>query len=354
MADTTRVAVVPGDGIGVDVTKASMAVLQSLQNHGLNIKINEYDYSADRYLATGVSLPPGGMEDLASHDAIFMGAFGDPRVPDMAHARDILLGARFELDLYINLRPVKCLHESLNPLKIHTAEAVDMLVYRENTEVLYTGIGGFAHKGTPQEVASNSMLYTRKGVQRILQAAFEGAARRRGLLVMVDKHNAVRHVGDLWMRVFTEMQERFPGVEARQLFVDAAAMQIIKNPSQFDVIVTSNMFGDILSDLASMLAGGLGLAPSANLNLKTGAGLFEPVHGSAPKYAGKDVANPMAAILTLALLLDHIHAKDEANAVRQAVIDALTEGKTTKDLGGPLGTAATGEWIAERAITFLN
>jgi 3-isopropylmalate dehydrogenase len=341
-----RIAVVPGDGIGVDVTREAVKVLRCLgEVLGIPFRLQEYDYGAERYLATGVSMPPGGLDEFRSFDAIFMGAFGDPRVPDMRHAADILLGTRFGLDLYVNQRPVKLLHEDLCPLKGRSRRDVDFVVFRENTEGLYVGMGGIFKKNTPDEIATQVDVNTRKGVERIVRHAFAHAA-ARGLrrVCMSDKSNVLTYGHDLWQRVFREVAAEHPGIQASHLYVDALTMQMVKDPSQFDVIVTCNMFGDIVTDLGAALQGGLGLAASGNIN-PGGVSMFEPVHGSAPKYAGRDVANPLGAILTAQLMLEHLKVPRAPGLIEEAVVDSIAARRTTRDLGGSLGTAATGDAV---------
>jgi 3-isopropylmalate dehydrogenase len=261
---------------------------------------------------------------------------------------DILLGIRFGLDLYVNQRPVELLDAKLCPLKDRTEKDINFVVFRENTEGAYVGMGGNFKRGTPDEIALQEDVNTRKGVERILVYAFE-YARRHGLtkVCMSDKSNALPHGHGLWQRTFAEVRERYPEIESRHLYVDALAMQIVKNPAQFQVIVTCNMFGDIISDLGAQLQGGLGVAPSANLN-PGHVSMFEPVHGSAPKYAGKNVANPLAAILTLGMMLEELGFLEESARVETVVAEAIHEGITTPDLGGSLGTREVAEWIRTR------
>src|SRR5215831_3208018 len=303
-----KIAIVPGDGIGVDVAAEAVKVLEKVSTaRGLRFEPVYFPWSADHYLKTGETVPPGGFDDLSkNYDAIFMGAFGDPRVPDMKHAADILLGARFVLDLYVNYRPVRCLDDRLCPLKGFAAGDIDFVVFRENTEGSYVGSGGHLKKGTPDEVAVQEDVSTRKGVERIVRYAFEFAkARGRKRVVMSDKSNAMRFVGDLWQRTFREVAVGYPDIEASHLYIDALCMQMVKDPRQFEVIVTNNMFGDIATDLGASLQGGLGMAASGNIHPGR-VSMFEPVHGSAPKYAGTGRANPFGAILTVALLLAHL------------------------------------------------
>jgi 3-isopropylmalate dehydrogenase len=278
--------------------------------------------------------------------AVFIGAFGDPRVPDMRHAADVLLGIRFGLDLFINLRPVRPLDPRLCPLKDKSPEEIDFVVLRENTEGAYVGVGGNFKEGTPDEIAVQEEIHTRKGVERILRAAFDYARRAgRRSVCMADKSNVMRFGHGLWQRCFEEVAADYEDIEARHLYVDALAMQMIRKPELFDVIVTNNMFGDIVTDLGAALEGGLGMAASANLHPGR-TSMFEPVHGSAPKYAGSGSANPMAAVLTVALMLEDLGHGEAARAVEAAVVEALREGVTTQDLGGPGRTEEVGDFLA--------
>lgn len=342
-----RIAVVPGDGIGVDVTAEAVKVMHACAEvTGRKLELTHYDYGAEKYLKTGISMPPGGYDDLASYDAIFMGAFGDPRVPDMRHAADILLGTRFVLDLYVNYRPVVLLDERLCPLKGIQTGDIDIAIFRENTEGLYVGMGGNFKKNTPDEIAIQEDINTRKGVQRIIEYAFDFAARNgRKKVCMSDKSNVLSYGHDLWQRVFKEVSAKYPQILTSHMYVDALSMQLIKAPRAFDVIVTCNMFGDIITDIGAQLQGGLGMAASANIH-PGGAAMFEPVHGSAPKYAGKDVANPFGAVLTTQLMYQHLQMKDEADLLENAVKIAVRENQTTHDLGGSLGTKAVGDFLA--------
>lgn len=345
-----KIAVIPGDGIGIDVARESVHVLETVKDvFDLDLCYQEFDFGAEKYLATGITLPKENLEDFRNnYDAIFLGALGDPRIPDMIHARDILLGMRFKLDLYANYRPVTLYHERLCPLKNKKPKDVNFVVFRENTEGLYVGVGGHFKKGTADEVAIQESINTYKGVERIISHAFEFARKTgRHKVTMSDKNNAMRFEGDLWLRVFEEVASRYPDIEAEHLFIDVLSMHLIKNPERFDVIVTCNMFGDIISDLGAQLSGGLGLAASANLHPgKTS--LFEPVHGSAPKYAGQNTANPFAAILTLSFLLEHIGCSDAAQSIVSAIRDAIHNYACTRDIGGNLGTREVGSAVCER------
>jgi 3-isopropylmalate dehydrogenase len=345
----TRIAVIPGDGIGVDVTRETVKVLAGLaEARGFELEMEEFPYGADHYLRTGETLPQDGFDRLRTFDAILLGALGDPRVPDMRHAADILLGLRFRLDLFVNERPVRLIDERLCPLRDRRTEDVNFTILRENTEGLYAGVGGFFKKGTAEEVAIQQDINTRLGVERICRHAFE-FARARGLsrVLMSDKSNALTYGHDLWQRTFWELASEYQAIEATHMYVDSLAMQLIKDPSRFEVIVTCNMFGDILSDLGAQLQGGLGMAASANLHPGR-IGLFEPVHGSAPKYAGADTANPMGAILSAGMMLEAIGRRDDARILERAVVDCVRGRQCTRDLGGPLGTRATGDAIRDR------
>jgi 3-isopropylmalate dehydrogenase len=347
-----RIAVVPGDGIGVDVTAEAVKVVEAVaRRFSIPLEMKHFPWSADHYLATGETMPPGAYEDLSTHyDAVFMGAFGDPRIPDMKHGVDILLGTRFRLDLYVNYRPVKCLDDRLSPLKGYGAKEIDFAVFRENTEGSYVGSGGNFKKGTPDEIALQEDISTRKGVERIIRHAFEFAVSRgRRRVVMADKSNAMRFVGDLWQRTFAEVAREYPAIESSTLYIDALCMQVVKDPSQFEVIVTNNMFGDIVTDLAAALQGGLGMAASANIHPGR-VSMFEPVHGSAPKYAGTGRANPFGAILTMALLLDHVGRREQASSVEAAVAACVRERRCTPDIGGSLTTSQAGDAVVEALL----
>lgn len=311
------------------------------------LAFTEFDWGADRYLRDGTSLPPDAVEMFRrDFDAILLGAMGDPRVPSNQHAADILLGLRFKLDLYVNARPCVLFDRRLTPLKDRTEKDINFVVFRENTEGLYVGMGGFFKKGTPDEVATQEDLNTRKGVERIIRYAFDFARRRNYKRVcMSDKSNALAFGHDLWQRVFKEVRADYPEIEASHQYIDNLLMQMVRDPAQFQVIVTCNLFGDIASDLGAQLAGGLGLAPSGNINPE-GVSLFEPVHGSAPGIAGKNLANPMGAILAAGMMLAHLGLAGEARAIESAVRAAITEGKTPAELGGSLGTREVGDWLA--------
>jgi len=352
----TRIAVIPGDGIGIEVTAEALKVLHMLTELAeKKIETVEFDYGAERYLRDGTTLPADALDRFRSEfDAILLGALGDPRIPDMKHAADILFGIRFGLDLYANIRPVKLLDRRLTPLKGVIESDIDFTVFRENTEGLYVGIGGLFKKGTSDEIAVQESVSTRKGVERILEAGFSYAA-KHGLqrVTMSDKSNALRFSGDLWQRTFKEVSRRYPQIEAEHMYIDALAMMLVKEPSRFEVIVTSNMFGDIITDLGAQLQGGLGVAASGNIN-PSGISMFEPVHGSAPKFAGKNIANPFAAIFSVQMMLDHLGFKGEASMIESTVRECIRENECTSDLGGKLGTREAGDAVCKRIREFAG
>lgn len=341
-----RIAVIPGDGVGPEVMAAVLPVLEALsRRRSLGLQLETFDFGAERYLKTGVGLPPGQIEIFRrDYDAIFLGAVGDARVKDNAHAREILLGLRFGLDLYVNFRPCRLLADALSPLKGKGRKDIDFVVFRENTEGPYRGLGGVFKQGTPDELAISEDINTRRGVERVVRAAFAWArARGKERIAMADKSNAIpAHA--LWLRTFREVAEEYPELEAKHFYVDTLAMQLVLHPEAFQVIVTTNLFGDILTDLGAALTGGLGVAPSANLNPDS-TPLFEPVHGSAPDLAGRGVVNPTAAFLSAALMLRDLGHAAEAEALEQAVAAAVREGATTQDLGGALGTSEAAQAV---------
>jgi len=347
-----RIAVIPGDGIGQEVIPQAVKVIQA---SGAPVEMVDFDWGADRYLRDAVTVPADGFAMLAREfDAILVGAFGDPRVKTNIHAKEILLGMRFKMDLYANVRPVRLLDAALCPLKGVEPKDVDFVVVRENTEGVYTDAGGVLKQGTPDEIATQEDINTRKGVERIIRYAFEYCqghvkidASPRSKVLMCDKSNAMTHAGGLWQRVFKEVSVEYPRITAQHMYVDALCMQMVRDPRQFDVIVTNNMFGDIITDLAAGLEGGLGMAASGNIHPgKTS--MFEPVHGSAPPIAGKNVANPFGAILTAAMMLRHLGFAKEADKIEAALLDSVRQKKTTEDIGGLLGTREAGEWVAKQ------
>ena len=346
MANHKHIAVVPGDGVGKEVIPNALEVLRASE---APLEFTTFDWGADRYLIDGTTIPSNGFEMLAcDFDAIFVGALGDPRVPSNIHAKEILLGMRFQMDLYANVRPVRLLDASLCPLKNATPEEINFAVIRENTEGMYASMGGNFKFGTPDEVATQEDINTRKGVERIIRFAFEYAkANGRKRVLMSDKSNVMTYAGGLWQRVFKEVATEFPGIATQHMYVDALCLQMVREPQSLDVVVTNNMFGDIITDLAAALQGGLGMAASGNIHPGR-TSMFEPVHGSAPPLAGKNAANPMGAILTGAMMLAHLGLNSEAQKIEAAVLDAVLHKKTTADVGGSLGTRECAQWIAER------
>jgi len=355
-----RIAVIAGDGIGKEVIPQAVRVIEAT---GADLALTNFDWGADRYLTDRVTVPPDGFATLArDFDAILVGAFGDPRVPSNIHAKEILLGMRSRMDLYANVRPVRLMDASLCPLKGIEPKDLDFVVIRENTEGVYGDLGGIFKQGTPDEVAIQEDVNTRKGVERIIRYAFEycasnkkldGSLRRR--VLMCDKSNAMTHAGGLWQRVFKEVAAEYQQIETQHMYVDALAMQMVRDPRGFDVIVTNNMFGDIITDLAAGLQGGLGMAASGNLHPgKTSLGqigMFEPVHGSAPAIAGKNIANPFGAILSAAMMLSNLGMAGEAQKIEAVVLEAVRQKKATTDIGGTLGTREAGEWVAKRVAS---
>jgi 3-isopropylmalate dehydrogenase len=352
-----RIAVIAGDGIGKEVIPQAVKVIQVA---GAAVEFTSFDWGADRYLADKTTVPADGFAALArDFDAILVGAFGDSRVPSNIHGREILLGMRTKMDLYANVRPVRLLDPSLCPLKGIEPKDLDFVVIRENTEGVYGDLGGVFKQGTPDEIAIQEDVNTRKGVERIIRYAFEycahstkldGSPRRR--VLMCDKSNAMTHAGGLWQRAFKEVAAEHPQIEMQHMYVDALCMQMVRDPRGLDVIVTNNMFGDIITDLAAGLQGGLGMAASGNIRPGDASlgqiGMFEPVHGSAPPIAGKNIANPFGAILTAAMMLAYLGMVAEAQKIEAAVLEAVRQKKTTVDIGGTLGTREAGEWVAQR------
>ena len=319
--------------------------IKVLKAAGADLDFEEFDVNADQYMRTGVPIPDATWKELERADAILFGAVGDPRVNDAAYLAGVLLRLRFELDLYVNLRPAKLYDDRLSPLRREDRRKIDLLIVRENTEGLYVGMGGRFKKGTQEEVAIQEDLNTHLGVTRILEYAFRNARRE---VVMVDKANAMTHAGGLWQDRWKAVAKDHPDIKTRHLYVDAAAMQLVRDPTQFEVIVTGNLFGDILSDLTAELIGGMGIAPSGNVNPETKRGLFEPVHGTAPDIAGKGIVNPIGAILSASMMVRHLGHKEMAGAIEGAVASALRAGECTRDLGGSLSTSEVGDAVAKR------
>ncbi|MBV9087141.1 MAG: 3-isopropylmalate dehydrogenase [Acidobacteria bacterium] len=346
MPEKKRIAVVPGDGIGKEVIAEAVKVVTA---SGAGVEFTHFDWSADRYLRDRTTIPPDGFEMLArDFDAILVGALGDPRVPSNIHAKEILLGMRFKMDLYANVRPVKLLDAALCPLKNVSPEQVDFIVIRENTEGVYMDMGGVFKQGTADEVATQEDINTRKGVERVIRFAFDYARRHgRKKVLMCDKSNVMTYAGGLWQRVLKQIAGEYSGIATQHMYVDALCMHMVRDPSQFDVIVTNNMFGDIITDLAAALQGGLGMAASGNIHPGR-TSMFEPVHGSAPPFAGKNVANPIGAISSASMMLEYLGMTSEAERINAAVLEAVRHKKMTQDVGGSLGTREAGEWIANK------
>lgn len=353
-----KIALIGGDGIGPEVIREAKLLLELYRDKaGLPLDLWELDLGAERYLRDGTTLPPDLRATIQREcAAVLLGALGDPRVPNHQHLQDIILGMRFGFDLYANVRPVRALADRLVPLKGRGAKDVNFIVFRENTEGAYVGVGGQFKRGTPDEIAINEDVNTRKGVERIIRTAFEHArTNNRQRVTMADKSNAMRHAHELWLRVFNEVKAEYPSIEANHVYVDALCLYLIQNPSQFHVIVTNNLFGDVVTDLGAALQGGLGMAASANIHASdpSRVALFEPVHGSAPPLAGKDVANPFAALLTVGMLLTHLGWRDEEARIERWVTKAIEEEACTVDVGGKLGTKAAAAWVRERVASEL-
>jgi 3-isopropylmalate dehydrogenase len=347
---TYRIGVIGGDGTGPEVIREGRKVLAAAAGkYGFGIDWVEYDLGGERYKRTGEILPDSVVAELRKLDAIYLGAIGHPDVKPGILEKGLLLRLRFELDQYINLRPVKLYPNVDTPLKDKTPADIDFLVVRENTEGLYTGAGGVLRKGTPHEVAVQESINTRMGVERCIRYAFEACQKRnkRKKLTLCGKTNVLTFAFDLWERAFHEVAKEYPAVTTDYAHVDATTMWMVKNPEWFDVIVTDNMFGDIITDLGAMIQGGMGIAAGGNINPQ-GVSMFEPIGGSAPKYTGKNVINPMAAICAGGMLLDAIGESSAANAVEQAVVKALSGGKIKSLAAGKMGlsTTETGDLIA--------
>ena len=340
-----KIAVLPGDGIGQEVLAEGLRVLEAVAP---GLEYEHFDLGAERYLRDGTTMPADVMKRFGDEfDAVYLGALGDPRVPTNVHAKDILIGSRFQLDRYINFRPCRLLDARYCPLKDKTEADIDFVVFRENTEGLYTGVGGQFKRGSPDEIAIEQEINTRKGVERIIRAAFSFAREhgRKGVC-MSDKANAMRHGHDLWQRVFREVAAEYPEIKPSHLYVDVLAMRLVQAPQEFDVIVTNNLFGDIITDLGAALQGGIGLASSGNLNPGKAA-LFEPVHGSAPDIAGKGIANPLAAILTAGMMLGYLGRPADDRRIQDAIQRCLKAGNVTRELGGTLSTREAGSAVLD-------
>jgi tartrate dehydrogenase/decarboxylase/D-malate dehydrogenase len=344
-----RIAVLGGDGIGPEVIEQAIRLADAAARRaGATVEWNRLPWSSAYYQKTGRMMPADGWDVLRRHDAILLGAVGHPDVPDPVTLHGLLLPMRRRFDQYVNLRPAYLFEGVQSPLRDKAPGSIDMVVYRENTEGEYAPSGGRHYEGTPHEIALQTNIFTRRGCERIMRAAFEGARRRpRRRLTSITKSNAQTFGMVLWDEVFKAVAADYPDVRANSLLVDAAAMDFVRRPEAFDVVVASNLFGDILTDLSAIVTGSMGLAASANLNPERKyPSMFEPVHGSAPDIAGKGIANPLAAILSAAMLLDHLGLDAAGAAVRRAVAVVLKAGQPrTPDLGGTAGTAAVGEAV---------
>jgi 3-isopropylmalate dehydrogenase len=347
------IAILPGDGIGPEVMRQATRLLEHYRDaRKLPLELWQLDLGAERFLRDGTTFPADvkkRIEEEAS--AVLLGALGDPRVPNLEYARDILFGLRFGLDLYANMRPVKALDDRLVPLKDRRAADVDIMVFRENTEGIYVGVGGQMKKGTPDEIAINEDVNTRKGVERIIRAAFDYAKKHQKKTVhMADKSNAMKHAHELWYRCFFEVAKSYPGIEAKHVYVDALCLYLVQDPRPFEVVVTNNLFGDIVTDLGAALQGGLGMAASANVHYSDPkrVALFEPVHGSAPPLVGKNVANPIASFLSVGMMLAHIGWPEEERRIEAACAKAIATGFCTPDVGGSHSTTSVADYVLEQ------
>jgi len=354
-----NIALIPGDGTGPEVLREGVKVAQAAAQHcGFSFDTTEYDFGGDRYLRTGEALPDSATEELKKYHAIFLGAIGHPDVKPGILEKGILLRVRFELDQYINLRPVKLYPTVETPIKNKGPEDIDFVVVRENSEDMYTGLGGVMRKGTPYEVAVQEMVYTRNGVDRCLRYAFETARKRNKAktLTLCGKTNVLTYVFDLWERAFHEMGDReFPDIKREYAHVDATTMWMVKNPEWFDVIVTGNMFGDIITDLGAMIQGGMGIAAGGNINPE-GVSMFEPIGGSAPKYTGMNAINPLACIFAGQMMMAHIGEEKAADCIEKACVKFLESrvlpGLSVKDIQqAGLSTTKIGDLIAGYAAT---
>lgn len=345
---THDIAVIAGDGIGPEVTTQAMRVVDAAAEvFGFKVKRTDYPFGSEHYLATKEIFPDAAFEEVKGHNAVYLGAIGDPRLPVGMIEFGIIAKLRFELDLYINMRPIKLFDERLCPLKGKGPEDVDMVIIRENTEGAYAGMHGFAHKGQALEVATQTMVYTRQGVERAIRYAFELAVQRnkRNTVTLIDKANAVR-AHDLWTRTFAEVATEFPTIKTEHAYIDAACMWMLKNPEWFDVAVTPNLFGDIITDLGAMVQGGLGVAASGNIHPGR-VSLFEPIHGSAPKHAGKNVACPVAAMLAAGMMLGYCGEKQAEAAIEKSIIGLLSSGRIKGVSTGVHPTTEVGDMVVQ-------
>ncbi len=344
-----KIAVIGGDGIGPEVTKEALKILKKASElYGFEYETTDYPFGSEHYLKTGELVPESIYSEYKEHDAIYLGAIGDPRVEVGLVERAVIAGIRFKLDLYINLRPIKLYAESLCPIKDKKIEDVDLVVVRENTEDVYTGIGGIMKKGTPDEVAIANMVFTRKGCERAVRYAFELAKERKkdNKVTLIDKANAIR-AQDIWTRTVEEVGEEYPGITHDHAYIDAACMWMVKNPEWFDVVVTTNIFGDIFTDLGAMIQGGMGIAASGNIHPGR-VSMFEPIHGSAPKYKDQNVVCPIAAIMATQMMLDYIGEKKAAASIEDAVGSLLRSGRIKSlNANSGISTSEMGDMVVK-------
>ena len=348
MTKVYDIATLPGDGIGEEVVREGLKVLTAAEEiYGFQTKREEMPYGADHYLETGETMPDEAFDRVRDMHAVLLGAIGDPRIEVGKLEFAIIAGLRFKLDLYVNLRPIKLYDPRFCPLKDKGVEDVDMLICRENTEGAYSGIYGYLKKDTPDEVATQTMVYTHKGVERIVRYAFERAVERpRKKVTLIDKANALRSQ-DIWTRIFAEVAREFPTVETDHAYIDAACMWMVKNPEWFDVAVCPNLFGDIITDLGAMLQGGMGVAASGNIHPGQ-TSMFEPIHGSAPKYRGQNKANPIATVMAVSMMLDFLEEHAAATAVEEAVRQSLVDGEIKSLSAGVHGCDEIGDIVVAK------
>ena len=353
MGRTYQIGVIAGDGTGPEVIAEGLKVLKAVsEKTGIKYNLIHYDYGGEKYLKTGETVPDSAIKELRQLDAIYLGAIGHPEVKPGILEKEILLNLRFSLDLYINLRPVKLYPGVDTPLKDKGPEHIDFVVVRENTEGLYTGSGGFLKKGTKDEIAIQESINTRKGVERCLRFAFEYCRKRNKgkKLTLCGKTNVLTYAFDLWERVFDEVGQEYPDIEKDYAHVDAVCMWMVKNPEWFDVIVTDNIFGDIITDIGAMIQGGMGIAAGGNINPE-GTAMFEPIGGSAPKYTGKNIINPLAAIMAGHMMLNYLGEAEAAGLIERAVMKLVKNNMKSMDAGGMgIGTNEVGDLVTKYVL----
>ena len=347
-----RIAVIPGDGIGPEIIEQSLAVIDTLnRKFGSGIEITKFPYGADYYLETGVTIPSEFIDELdKNYNAILMGTFGDPRIPDMIHAKKIINELRTKLDLYANIQPVKLLDEWLSPLKNIEKNDVDFYLFRETIEGFYIKSGGTLQKDTNEAIAVQNSINTYKGIERFISTAFEFAEKeQKKNICLIEKSNIFTHTHKLWIQVFNAVAKKYPEITARKQIIDSAIVQIIKNPSKYDILITCNLFGDILSDLCAYLQGGAGLSFICNINPDRMA-IFAPLQSSSPKHAGHNTANPLGVIIATQYMLNYLNLNEEAAAVEKAIFSSISSHWTTIDLGGIIGTKEVGDHIISNIL----